>query len=269
MSESDPLDDGSDGDEESFVSSLRESLEGVKPLKEKVGDRLPERPSTAKTTGFVANALDTFTGALAGLAVKTAVSVSKVVPFSERFFRGMINAGYRGLYGKTDCDAIGHILVGNEVKQVPVNYNYEKGRYENRHGDYWNVASEGDYEYRIAGRVPTVWASASSNELGSHVQAEVAEVLDRGKNQPMVNADVNVVLDANQPAPGGTNGSAVADGGYALQVDNVSEWVDEIVDLRHGSRLVSGEILRDLSVCCRTGRDENAGRAREDVRKRP
>lgn len=205
--------------------------------------RMPARPSMAEG-GRLAAALETFSSALVNLWITTVISFSKILPMTERFFRGMLNAGYRGLYGTTDCDAIGHIKVGNELKFVPVTYDYDEGCYENRHGDYWNVASEGDYEYRVAGRVPAVWASASSNELGSHVQAEVAEAVDQGHDRPLYDADVNVVLDA-QSATGA--GQARADGGgynYSLDIDNVTDTFDQIVDLSEpdaDARVVSME----------------------------
>lgn len=191
-----------------------------------VSDALPDRPSMAEGGRF-ASAVETFSSSLVNLLVSLLIGFSKILPFTERFFRGLIGAGYRGLYGTTSSDAIGHIKVGNELKLVPVTYDYDKQRYENQHGDYWNVASEGDYEYRVAGKVPAVWASAASNELGSHVQAEVAEALDVGDHQPLYDADVDVILDAQSGAQG-----AIADGGqgYRLNVD-AGEWVDELVDL--------------------------------------
>jgi hypothetical protein len=232
------IDDGTGTDSRETYRNGDEAGGEQQSLAEKYAALKPDTPSTSDEGGTVAGLLDELTSALAKLTVAMLISVTKIIPGTTRFWRGLLNAGYRGLHSSSDADAIGHIAVGNEIKHVPLEYDYDKKRYENEHDDYWNVASEGDYEYRVAGRVPAVWGSAASNELGTHVQAEVAEVLDVGDEQYLyADPNIDVVLDAQQGQGG--QGQARADGGMQVNWRDMGMFDDALVDLGGENRIVS------------------------------
>jgi hypothetical protein len=167
-----------------------------------------------------------------------------------RLGRKAVKKGLQMMWkSSSDIDAIGHIMIGGAIKHVPLSYNYEKSRWETLNDEdpeFWNDQSEANNQYRIAGNVPTVWASSKTNELGSHVQAEVAEALDLGAGRDLyTDAQVNhIKVEGANPGPNG----AIADGGQAQQQGR--EWVDihdpgsledQLVDLGSGSsaRVVS------------------------------
>ena len=233
------IDDGTGTDSRETYRNGDEPADDRRTYFEKVAALKPSRPSMSDEGGAVAGVLDEITTALAAITVRMLIGISKIIPGTERFWRGMLNAGYRGLHKSSGADAIGHMAVGNEIKHVPLEYDYEKQRYENEYDDYWNVASEGDYEYRVAGRVPAVWGSAASNELGTHVQAEVAEVLDVGGEQYLYSEpNIDVVLDAAQNGQGG-QGQAMADGGMQVNWRDMGMFDDALVDLGSENRIVS------------------------------
>lgn len=256
--------------------------EDTKPLRQKlserlaevdsVSERMPASPSTAKVDSILVNAVGELVDAVTGLVTTLLLALTRIVPGTERFWRGLIGAGYSGLHKSTGADVLGHIKVGGEVKIVPLEYDYEKSRYENSAGDYWNAGSEGEYEYRVAGTVPMVMATSAHTELGNHIQAEVAEVIDAGGGRALHPAEVNVVLDA-QPNP------AMPDGGQAqagqqldLEIGEVAGYTDEIVDLstEADGRVVSMEKYYELYPSVtdpeEMKRQEERGRAAEQDR---
>jgi len=214
-----------------FIDGVRDGAESVSA---------PSRP-TWLSTGARHRA-----GARAGAAVSNAISttilnlllfVTRLVPFSWRMWRGFLNAGYRGMYKSSKkIDEIGHIVIDGQIKHVPLRYNHERGRYETIEDEpeWWESPAEADNEYRVAGSVPTVWASASTNELGSHVQAEVAEALDLG-NDVAVYQDATVQHVTVEDQRAGGSQQAVADGGRGrseyVHVSNPGSLVDRVVDL--------------------------------------
>jgi hypothetical protein len=248
-------------DDELDWDPLEDDVDDVDPadddagLTEQVEEELPDQPSMAEPDGVVTRAVDEVVTAIASLTVTLLTGISRIVPFTERFWRGLFNAGCRGLHKKSGCDYLGFINVGGEIKPVPLDWDYEQQRFENRHDDWWKAPQEGEYEYRVAGRVPAVWASAASNHVGSHLQAEVAEVLDMGGGQPVFrNASVQHVTQILSAADAGdgddqgpSQGQAVADGGQPnvlnseIAVTDPGVFEDFVVPLGPENRIVSME----------------------------
>jgi hypothetical protein len=176
--------------------------------------------------------------AASSLVLNLLLFVTRLVPFTWRFWRGLLNAGYRGMYKSSGkIDEIGHIIIDGQIKQVPLRYNHDMGRYETIEDDpeWWESPAEADNEYRVAGSVPTVWASSATNELGSHVQAELAEGLDLGQDRAVYrDATVqHVTVDASDVQAGGQQ--ALADGGRGVSeyvhVTDPGSLADRVVDL--------------------------------------
>ena len=113
-------------------------------LSEAVKDEVPDNPSMADHDSTAVGVVDELRDATVSIVGGTVLGVARVVPFSERFFRGLYAAGFKGLHKKSGCDYMGMIQVGGEIKPVPVNYDYEKSRFENRHGDWWKAPTEGE-----------------------------------------------------------------------------------------------------------------------------
>jgi hypothetical protein len=177
--------------------------------------------------------------------------LSRLVPFSWRMWRGLLNAGYRGMYKSSGkIDKIGHIIIDGQIKHVPLRYKYERRRYETIEDDpeWWESPAEADNEYRVAGSVPTVWASAATTELGSHVQAETAEALDVGQDRAVYqDATVqHVKVDASDVQAGGQQ--ALADGGRGqteyVHVSDPGSLADRVIDLSASE----GEAARVISL---------------------
>jgi hypothetical protein len=251
---------------------LREKLRDRLDEVDSVSERLPASPSTADVDSLLVNAVAEFVGAITGVITTLLLALTRIVPGTERFWRGLIGAGYSGLHKSTGADVLGHIKVGGEVKIVPLEYDYEKSRYENSAGDYWNAGSEAEYEYRVAGTVPMVMATSSHTELGNHIQAEVAEVIDAGGGKALHPADVNVVLDAKPTAAMPDGGQAQAGQALDIEINEVAGYSDEIVDLSTDAdgRVVSMEKFYELYPSVtdpeEMKRQEERGRAAEQDR---
>jgi hypothetical protein len=158
--------------------------------------------------------------ATASLGLNVLLLGTKFVPGGWKFWRAWTEAGYKGMLKRTgdDYGVIGHITVGDQIKHVPLRYDYEDAKLYNENGDSWNVAAEGDNTYRVGSSVPAVWASDRSNEIGSHVQAEVAEALDLGAGRDVFrDAQVKqeITIDAQAVGEGAAEGQAMADGGQS------------------------------------------------------
>lgn len=178
--------------------------------------RKPARPSEAADQHAAASLAESLVSTIAGAVVGLTITLSQILPFSTAFFKGLLRAGYRGLCKSTSADAIMHVADGNRIKHVPVVWDHETQRYELAAADeeamFWNASSEGRNEYRTIGNVPAVWAASEANELGSHVQAQVAQAIDLGADEPLFEtADVQHVTV--QPDASQSPGEAVADGG--------------------------------------------------------
>jgi len=177
----------------------------------------PERPSVEHEDEPGAKIGAAIGGALGRFVLNISLMLSRLMPGSTRMWRSLLKASYKGLYkSSSSVDCIGHIMVGGEIKHVPLTYDYEQERYKTLSDDpeWWETPSEAESEYRV-GPVPSVWASSTENELGSHVQAEVAEALEVGQEE-FVCTDATVQhVTVEQTGP--IEDGAVADGGQAVQ----------------------------------------------------
>jgi hypothetical protein len=152
--------------------------------------------------------------AIASFVLNLMLIPTRIAPSGWKLWRALCHAGYKGMMSASSADYIGHISVGGEIKHVPLEYDHESGKLETFADDWWHMNAEGNNTYRVAGRVPSVWASDRANEIGSHVQAEVAEVLDQGD-------DKNLMTDATVQSyqvfadPEALENPARADGGVS------------------------------------------------------
>jgi len=183
----------------SLLSKFRESAKSA------YGRVMPDKQPSLNGDSWGVRLGEMIGGQLGQLAANLSLATARVVPFSERFFRALYRLGLRGIHGKSGCDYLGMIQVGGEIKPVPVDWDHEKQHFENRHGDFWKAPSEGEYQYRMAGKVPAIWASSTSNHVGSHMQAQVAEALDLGRS-------LDVYESANVRVDGATIDASDSDG---------------------------------------------------------
>lgn len=229
--------DSADDDEPDDRPSLTEKL--VDAYHDRAGDK-PDRPSVADSNISGAQLGDAIGSALGGFALNTSMLVSKLMPGSQRMWKGMLKASYKGVYkSDSDIDAIGHIMVGGEIKHVPVTYDHEAEQYQTLADDpeWWDTHGTTEDQYRV-GPVPAVWASSAANDLGSAVQADVAEAIDVGKEGYVYqDAKINHVQMLS-PDAAGVNDEAVADGGAVMNqveeyvsVDNPGVLSDRVVDI--------------------------------------
>ncbi len=205
-----------DGDEAEAEAEATDEEE-TRTVMDRVRDRWPSQPSmTDDHDSAAADRADGIRQTLANAMLGIGLAVMRLVPFSERFWRGLFKAGLKGIHKKSGCDYVGFIQVGGSIKPVPVDWDYDANRFENRHDDWWKAPTEGEYRYRMAGNVPVIWASSTSNHVGSHLQAEVAEALDMGHDMDLykearITADtVTLNVDDDHSA---STANAVADGG--------------------------------------------------------
>jgi hypothetical protein len=209
--------------------------EGREPLSNKISAGIPARPSMADHDSTLASIAEEVSGGIAKIVIGLTLALSRLIPFSERFWRGVYRAGLVGIWKKSGCDYLGMIQVGGEIKPVPVDWDYDAQRFENRHDDWWKAPTEGEYQYRMANKVPTIWASSTSNHVGSHVQAEVAEALDIGHSLDVYQSAQVRVENATLDATATSNGDAVADGGQVAQFNvtgtNPGPFADRVVPL--------------------------------------
>lgn len=211
---------------EAFSSELRETAP-----EERKSVKADDEPG-AKLGNAIAGAFGRFVGNMS-------LFTSRLVPGSAKMWRGLLQTSYKGIYkSKGSIDAIGHIIVGGNLKHVPLTYDHERGRYKTLADDpdWWETSSQYQDQYHV-GPVPTVFASDAANDVGDHVQAEVAKALDLGNDAYLYqSADVNHV--EMEIPEGSTPGEAVADGGNVqrqreefVTVDNPGDLADHLVDL--------------------------------------
>ena len=202
---------GGDGGKSGFLGGFR------KGAKKADSPDQPMWPSTGARHRFGARAGDAVAGAISTLVLNLMLFGSRVMPGSWKMWKAFWRAGLRGMYKSSKkVETIGHIMVGGEIKPVPLQFDHDENKYKTLadEPEWWETQAEADNEYRIAGSVPTVWASATANEVGSHLQAEVAEAMDLGKDRPLVkDATVrHTTISAGDMSASG-NGQAMADGG--------------------------------------------------------
>lgn len=254
--DTDPLADRdaeSANDTDENEPAMTRAKNSLRATADDLDERLPWSRQDVDRAG--AKAGDTVAGIMRAIVINIMLFASKVIPGSNRMWQGCIRAGFSGLVKTSSADAVGVIMEEGQMRHVPVKYDKEggespeinDGRWVTADGDWWKAPNEGQTTYLVPGKNPTpaIWASSSANQLGNHVQAEVAEVLDAGGEQPlMTDAKVNVTMDAT----GAAAGEAVADGGqqqwqtYAT-VEDPGMLEDMLVDLSHEAdgRVVSAE----------------------------
>jgi hypothetical protein len=175
-----------------------------------------------------------------------------IIPGGGRVSRGLLKAGYKGLSNSSGADVIGHIIVGNTIKHVPLRYNHEREQYETMVDDdpeHWETSGEYQDRYSVFGSTGAVFASSQSNDVGDHVQAEVHKAFDLGRSEYLYeNAQVNHTHIEVTPDD---DGQALADGGETepasqyrerVSLDDPGSLADELVDLGWGSD-VEGRVV--------------------------
>lgn len=202
--------DGGNGTEEPTAGSLREYYDDLDAQREW---------GRQQTTRAGAIAGDALAGSVRMTVVNILLFVTRFIPFSHRFWRGVVQAGYQGmLKSKGGAQAVGHIMESGRVRLEPMAYkrDHEEApmddpRWVTSDGEWWHGTQDSTYHF---GKVPVLWASARANELGNHVTAETAEVLDLGAGQ-RVHEDATVQhLSVNvDPQSHGSLDEAMADGG--------------------------------------------------------
>jgi len=217
---------------------------------------------------------DAIAGQLASLTANILLMVTRLLPFSAKFWRGLINAGYKGLLKTSGGDALGHLMVGGELQHHPLEWDHEEGQYRTVAGEeFWNSPDDARNHYRGPGNTSCVWASAGSTELGSHVQADVAEALDMGQGRDLFQAAEVTQITADQQA----GQAALSDGGVSrtqqpdgvITVNNVRGWEDKLVDISQSAdaRVVSmskyAEIYPERTATDEMNRQEQRGRLAE------
>ncbi len=145
---------------------------------------------------------------------------TRFAPMGNKFWKGLINAGYKGLVKSTSgAEGVGHIVEEGRIKHKPVAYKQGGGdgpvddaRWITNDGEWFKSPSSAKSTYLAAGRVPSIWASSKQNELGNHIAAETAEVLDMGGEEYVFS---DATIHHNQITVEGGTGQdgAMADGG--------------------------------------------------------
>lgn len=232
---------------DSIQDNLRSQYSDLDP-------RLPWSMDGAERTGArIGNAL---AGQSRLFLLNLLLLTTRFMPMSQRFWRGALQASLTGLHKTASGDAINFIVDQGRIRPEPVKFDrggsespVDDPRWIDQHGNFWKSPDEAKSQY-LMGKVPVVWSSSKGNELGSHVQAEVAELLDLGKDRDLFeDATVShVKVDADMPAGGQT---PVADGGAVssqwqehITVEDPGSLSDVLVDLNEGlSDAAAGRVV--------------------------
>lgn len=183
---------------------------------------------------------------------------TRFVPLSQRFWRGVLQAGITGLHKTAGGDAINFVVDQGRIRPEPVKFDrggsdspVDDPRWIDQHGNFWKSPDEAKSTY-LMGKIPVVWSSSKGNELGTHVQAEVAELLDLGKDRELYESATVSHVKMKNELPNG-DPSAVADGGVAsnqwqeyVTVEDPGTLSDVLVDLNEG--LAGGDAGRVVSM---------------------
>jgi len=226
-------DTGSEGDD----GSLREACDDLAP-------GVPWSMQDSNRTG--ARVGDLLAASVRSTVANLLLFVMRLLPFSQKFYRGLIHMGYKGLLkSKGGADAVGHVMDGGQVDIEPMAFKRETDdgpldnpRWTTADGRWFRANQEGSYRY---GQVPLLWASSRSTELGNHVTAEVAEVLDIGETTDVfTDATVQHTRVEMDPSAHSDPRDAVADGGAMqgpseyVSVEEPGSFVDQLVSLDDG-----------------------------------
>jgi len=160
---------------------------------------------------------------------------TRVVPGAQRIWKRVIKAGYNGLYKSSGADMINHVMKEGRLKPVPLTWNNDEKRFEGPNGEWWLAGGENEHTLLGPGNTPVAWAAAKSTNLGTKVQAEVAEALDLGYGTRVyTDAEVTFVTVQNDQAGAAGSQQAVTDGGGITQrmtVTNPGVLEDYVVPL--------------------------------------
>lgn len=183
----------------------------------------------------------------AGFASGVAVALTRFMPKSESFWRGVAKRGLRGMYKSAggDPDAIGFIhRETGELDIEPVKWKQgdpedpiEPPRWTTKGGEKWHPGTQGP-ETEFIGRVPVALFDEDSPIKGSFLQSRFQQALDLGqKDQLFVPETVEQIkiegrIDDIEDFAAGDE--AVADGGTVQQTvyeipDH--EWPQKMADV--------------------------------------
>ena len=228
-------------DDEPDQDAEFESVTVGEAYDETVPDENPSVNANHRTGAKIGNAIS---GALGTFLGNITLTVTRLTPGSLSFWRGMLKASYKGIRKSTGADVLAHVAMAGEIKHVPLEYDYEEGRYKTMDDEpeWWETSGEYQDRYHV-GQTPTVFCSAQSNDIGDHVQAEVSKALDLGQDEYLYeNAQVRNV-EVRQPDPGANARDAIADGGSGEVTGRTNQFVtveqpgtlsDRVVDLTWG-----------------------------------
>jgi len=173
-----------------------------------------------------------------------ALFFTRFAPMGQKFWSGLINAGYKGLAKSTGgAEGVGHIIEEGRIKHKPVAYKQDGGegpiddpRWITNDGNWFKSESGVKNTYLVAGNVPSIWASSADNEPGNEIKAETAEVLDAGGGKAVFR-DAEI-LHSTVTVEADSDGRAVADGGQTtrkhrehVSIENPGSLTDVLVDL--------------------------------------
>jgi len=163
---------------------------------------------------LVTTALSPALGIGAGMSAADSVGGSRV-PGTTRVWKWLLKTSHRGLKRSTNADLLGYEMKRGHLLIKPLIYQPDTERWETKNGEtWWRGREDGVDIYTGPGGVSCAWGASRSNQLGTEVQAEVAEAFDLGYGKVVTtNAQVNV----QQVTPAAA-GQARSDGGVTQQV---------------------------------------------------
>ncbi len=135
------------------------------------------------------------------------------IPGSSRVWGWLLNTAHRGYVNSTGADMLGYEMKRGHLLPKPLIYNPDSGRWETQDGEtWWQGREDGVDIYRGPGGVSVAWGSSRANQLGTDVQAQVAEALDMGFGQVLT---TGATVNLNKTTA--TTQQARADGGVDVQ----------------------------------------------------
>jgi hypothetical protein len=227
MSDKDPLEEMAESDSPDVSEpTSEEQIEG------EVAETFEEGLTDGQEDRLGYRVADGIMNQVRSITFNLLLFVTRFAPAGNKFWKGVINAGYKGLVKSTKgAEGVGHIVKEGRIKHKPVAYKGDGGdgpiddaRWITNDGDWFKSPSNAKSTYLAAGRVPSIWASSSENELGNHIAAETAEVLDVG-NEEFVFGDAQILHNQITVKGNPQQGQAMADGGNATAKHQTKEHV--------------------------------------------
>lgn len=208
-------------------------------IAEQIESKMPDRPSEGGGEHVGARIGDKLAGGIATTVLNLSLLTARLTPGSTKMWRGLLKASYKGLKKSSGADVIGQIMVGDHAKHVPLEYDHERDRYKTLSDDpdWWDTSGQYQDRYHV-GSVPTVFASATANDVGDHVQAETAKALELGAEQYLYESATVNHVEMVSPKGGIGDDGAIADGGEVanrveefVTVDEPGVLSDKVVDV--------------------------------------